>query len=51
MFALVVTSPFGPYARGHMITDKDEMEKALSENAADVVRVKAPEPTKAPKSK
>lgn len=48
---LVVTSPFDKYRRGDQITDKDEMDKALVENAGSVVRVKAPEPTKAPKSK
>ncbi len=46
MDALVVTSAFGGYARGHMITDKAEMEKALAENASDVVRVKIPEAAK-----
>lgn len=42
MDVLVVTSPFGKYARGEQITEKDEMDKALIENASDVVRVKLP---------
>lgn len=48
MDALVVTSAFGSYRRGDTITDKSEMEKAISENASSVVRVKLPD---APKPK
>lgn len=44
MIELVVTSAFGEYGVGDVITDKKAIELALAENATNVVKRKAAAP-------
>lgn len=49
MIYLTVTNPFSGYQKGQRITDEAEVKKILeSNNAANVVKVKAPEPAQKP---
>lgn len=47
MKALIVTAPFGEYAKGDQITDADKIKAAQATNPHQVVAVNLPDPAPA----
>jgi hypothetical protein len=43
MKALIVTAPFGKYAKGEQITDADAIAEVLEEHSSQVVAVNLPD--------
>lgn len=43
--ALVVTQPFGSYAKGDRITDTEAVQQVLRDHHVRVVKIHAPDPT------